>query len=495
MSSEYSGAAAPPHILIFPVPLQGHVSSMLNLAEIFCLSDLHVTVVLTDYSHRRLLRHGGLHSRFSRYGGAFRAATISDGLPDDHPRTGEAIFDVVMSLREVGGEQFRRVMESSDGASRRRVSCLIIDGMMSYTLPVAAERRIPYFIFRTISACAFWSYFCTPEIIAAGEMPLRGNDEDKLTYWRKKEMDFPVTAVPGMEGILRRRDLPGLLRVNDAANLSLQAMAAETKATTKANGFILNTFEDLEGPILDQIRKHIPNLYSVGPLHSHLKSRLESSGFESSQKNSSSFWAEDSSCIDWLDSQPIGSVVYVSFGSVTMLTRDELFEFWYGLVNSGIRFLWVIRPDSVVGNRVGDTIPEELEEGTKRRGHMVEWVPQSTVLGHPSVGVFFTHSGWNSILECVAIGLPMICWAYFVDQMTNSRFVSEVWKMGLDIKDTCDRVIVENVVREVMEVRKDEFLERARAMSIMARNAISEGGSSFVNLNRLNEFLKSTTQR
>lgn len=127
-----------------------------------------------------------------------------------------------------------------------------------------------------------------------------------------------------------------------------------------------------------------------------------------------------------------------------------------------------------------------VEIGTETRGFMAEWVPQREVLAHPALGAFFTHSGWNSTLEGITIGIPMLCWAYFADQTINSRFISEVWKMGLDIKDTCDRVIIENTIRDVMEVRRDEFLERAQHMSKLTRKAISEGGTSYSNLNRFN---------
>ncbi|KAI3470812.1 hypothetical protein Pfo_027475 [Paulownia fortunei] len=500
MGHPETAAEWPPHILIFPIPLLGHVNSMLNLAELLCLSDLHVTILLFDYIHSRLLRHASLHSRFSRHPN-FRVATISDGLPADHPREGKLIMDTVRSLKEIGGSRFRHLMEStdalSDGGARRRVTCLIVDGALSFTIPVVEEMGIPYIFFRTISACSFWSYFCIQEIIDAGEVPLKGKNEDKFAYWKKKEMDLMVTSVPGMKRVLRRRDIPGFCRVEDIEDPGLQTMKTETKRTVEGRGLILNTFEDLEGPILDQIRKHIPSLYSIGPLHAHLKALLESKGMESSSHyHSSSFWEEDRSCMAWLNSQPANSVIYVSFGSITLLTRDELLEFWYGLVNSGQRFLWVIRPDSIIqsnsGNENGNKIPVELEEGTKSRGCMVGWVPQQEVLAHPAIGAFFTHSGWNSTMESIAIGLPMLCWPYFADQMTNSRFVSEVWKIGLDMKDTCDRILIEKMIRDVMEVRRDEFLERAHHMAVLARKAISEGGSSYLNLNRLLEFLKST---
>ena len=46
-----------------------------------------------------------------------------------------------------------------------------------------------------------------------------------------------------------------------------------------------------------------------------------------------------------------------------MLTREQLVEFWHGLVNSGQRFLWVMRPDSVAGQDGGSQVPAELAKG------------------------------------------------------------------------------------------------------------------------------------
>lgn len=184
-----------------------------------------------------------------------------------------------------------------------------------------------------------------------------------MAYWNKEEMDLMVTSIPGMEGILRRRDIPGFCRVDDINDPGFLAIKTETKLTAKASALILNTFEDLESPLLDQIRKDIPNLYSIGPLHAHLEARLEEKGVKALDR-SSSLWEEDRSCMNWLDSQPASSVIYANFGSVTLLTRDERLEFWHGLVNSGQRFLWVIRPDSIIGDDVNNqTVPPELLEG------------------------------------------------------------------------------------------------------------------------------------
>ncbi|KAG8380770.1 hypothetical protein BUALT_Bualt06G0050600 [Buddleja alternifolia] len=405
MGHQEIATGLPPHVLIFPLPMQGHINSMLKLAELLCLSNLHVTILLSDYTHGRLRRHANIESRFSRYSGAFRVATIPDGLPEDHPRNGERSMEIVMSLLKVGGSEFRKLMESTDalsyGGARRRVNVLIMDGVLSFAVPVVEEMGIPFIYFRTVGACSFWANFCFKQVIEAGEIPLKGKDEDKYSYWKKEELDLIVTSVPGMEGYLRRRDLPAFGRVNDVNDPGFQTIIRETRRTALSSGLILNSFEDLEGPILDQIRKPIPNLYSIGPLHTHLKARLESEKSEQSSISSSSFWEEDRSSITWLDSQPPKSVIYVSFGSVTLLTRNELLEFW---------------------------------------------------------------------------------------------FVSDVWKVGLDMKDTCDRVIVEKMVKDIMEVRREEFLERAKQLAELAKKAISEGGTSYQNLNRLIEFIKSSVQ-
>jgi hypothetical protein len=178
-----------------------------------------------------------------------------------------------------------------------------------------------------------------------------------------------------------------------------------------------------------------------------------------------------------------------------MMNKNELMEIWYGLVKSKKRFLWVIRPDMVAGKDDNDGVPAELVEGTKERGFMVSWAPQEEVLAHVAIGGFLTHSGWNSTLESVVAKVPMICWPYFADQQINSRFVSEVWKIGLDMKDVCERNIVAKMVNDLMVKRKDEFMKSVEAMAALAIKSVSEGGSSYTNLNHLIWYIKSTAQR
>ncbi|XP_020594230.1 7-deoxyloganetic acid glucosyltransferase-like, partial [Phalaenopsis equestris] len=174
-----------------------------------------------------------------------------------------------------------------------------------------------------------------------------------------------------------------------------------------------------------------PNTYAVGPLHALVESITSSTV-------SASLLAEDPSALSWLDAQPDRSVVYVSFGSITQLTKGDFADFWHGFVDSGFRFLWVIRPDLVAG---GAAVVETTE--SRERVRLVSWAPQEEVLKHRAVGCFLTHSGWNSTVESAAAGVPMLCWPWAWDQQVNSRLVGEVWKVGLDMKDVCGREMVE----------------------------------------------------
>nr|GMC98305.1 7-deoxyloganetic acid glucosyltransferase-like [Ipomoea batatas] len=508
-----------PHVLIFPLPLQGPVNSMLKLAEIFCLhATIHVTFLNTHHVHRRLLTFSDAGDRFSKYPN-FRFATLPDGLPEDNPRTGDQILELIECIEKFTSPLFREMLTAGAAGLQSPVTCLLVDGIFTFAVDVAREIGVPLLYFDTISPCGLWSYMCVPKLIEAGELPFPGND-----------LDSPINSAPGFGGILRRRDMPSLCRAEDINDPIIQLVLKEDKHLPQAQGLIFNTFLGLEGPILAQFRDVVcPNIYAVGPLHSHLKARLAEGWRDKSrdvlqparlaeggegksrgvlqpvglaegegdklrdvlQPASNSLWREDERCIEWLDRQVERSVLYVSIGSMAVISRDRLMELWYGLVNSGTRFLWVQRPGSVMGGgRDSEDVPKELIQGTEKRGCIVDWAPQEKVLAHSSVGGFLTHGGWNSTLESIVEGVPMICWPYFVDQHVNSRFVGEVWKVGLDMKDLYDRVSIERMIRDLKEDKKDEFLKRASEMAYLAKQSVGRSGSSYQDLDRLIEDIR-----
>ncbi|KAL7262592.1 hypothetical protein ACSBR1_000871 [Camellia fascicularis] len=159
-------------------------------------------------------------------------------------------------------------------------------------------------------------------------------------------------------------------------------------------------------------------------------------------------WKEQHDCLPWLDSKEPNSVVYVNCGSITVMTSQQLIEFAWGLVNSKKTFLWVIRPDLVVDDSA--ILPPDFVNETKERGLLASWCPQEQVLSHPSVGGFLTHCGWNSTLESICSGVPMLCWPFFAEQQTNCWLCCKEWGIGMEINSDVKREEVESLITELM---------------------------------------------
>jgi len=149
-------------------------------------------------------------------------------------------------------------------------------------------------------------------------------------------------------------------------------------------------------------------LLAAGPLH-----KL------SSRSTVSSLLDQDRSCMAWLDARAPGSVLYVSFGSLAAMDPGEFLEVAWGMAASGHPFLWVVHPKLVRGCD-GVQLPDGFEDAVEGRGMVIRWAPQQEVLAHPAVGGFWTHCGWNSTLESVGEGVPMLCRPDAVDQMMNA---------------------------------------------------------------------------
>ncbi|XP_074273222.1 7-deoxyloganetic acid glucosyltransferase-like [Silene latifolia] len=475
------------HVVIFPLPIQGPVNCMLKLAEfILSLSQTAVAVTFlnTEFIQHRLDLHSPAAARLARFGSRFGFATVPDGFGSfENPRGALQIADITNFLgvqAQTAGSRLRELLAYGlAGPGCKPVTCVIADGLFWFMADVANEIRVPLVYFDTISPCGLWTCLCVPKMLHAGDLPFPGDD-----------MDAPVTSVPGMETYLRRRDLPTFCRDYDPNKPVAQLILKEAQHYSSAQGHILNTFDDLEGELLSHMHPLSPNLYTVGPLHLNLTTRLEQEQPESVDRPlsfSNSIWQEDRSCLTWLDAQPSKSVLFVSIGSLAFMTKDQLFEFWHGLLNSGTRFLWVRRPNSVIDvvDEAQLKISDEVLEGTKERGWIVKWAPQEEVLKHRAIGGFLTHSGWNSTLESIVEGVPMICWPFTFDQQVNSRLVSEVWNIGLDMKDTCSRHMVETMIKDLMDTRKDEFLSKVDCLAKLATHAVSPVGSSYNQLNRL----------
>ncbi|GFY95428.1 UDP-Glycosyltransferase superfamily protein [Actinidia rufa] len=198
----------------------------------------------------------------------------------------------------------------------------------------------------------------------------------------------------------------------------------------------------------------------------------------------SNLWEEELHCLQWLNSRKPNSVVYISFETSVFLTPDQLTEFAWGISNSNHPFLWIIRPDLVVvRDGEGWALPPVYLENTRERGLIASLCPQEKVLNHSSIGGFFTSCGWNSVLESISAGVPMICWPSIADQRINYSYICNQW--GID-GDDVNREEVEKHVRQLMEREKGkELKKKAMEWKEMVGEAISRSGSSTLNLDNL----------
>lgn len=279
---------------------------------------------------------------------------------------------------------------------------------------------------------------------------------------------------------LRIKDLPVIKTPYQEKLYELvEGMVQQTKASS---GLIWNSFQELEEMAIAKLHQEfeIP-IFPIGPFHKHNNTTAASS---------SSLIAEDHSSISWLDKHEPGSVIYISFGSIAAMEEAEFLEVAWGLASSGHPFLWVVRPGLIRGAEWLEPLPDGFLEGLSGRGHIVKWAPQLDVLAHPSVGAFWTHNGWNSTLESICEGVPMICTPCFTDQLVNARYVSHVWKVGLHLENGLSREKVERAVKRLMEEREGaELRERALRYKEKANVCVRPGGSSYDSLSKLVNYI------
>ena len=269
-------------------------------------------------------------------------------------------------------------------------------------------------------------------------------------------MDMPVDWAPGMSKHMRLKDFPTFLRTTDRNDTLLTFQLHQVERAEEADAVIINTMDELEQPALDAMRAIIPAIYTIGPLSS-----LTEQIVGPLDTVSSGLWKEDHTCLRWLDGKKPRSVVYVSFGSVTVMSNHELVEFAWGLANSGHDFLWIVRPD-IVKSEAAAALPPEFLEATKDRGRLASWCDQEAVLRHDAVCVFLTHSGWNSTMEALCGGVPMLCWPFFAEQQTNCRYKCVEWGVAMEIGDNVRREAVEGKIREAVDGEKGrEMKQRA----------------------------------
>ncbi|XP_076957717.1 UDP-glycosyltransferase 76H1-like [Bidens hawaiensis] len=433
-------------------PLQGHMTPMLHLATFLHSKGFSITIAHSNLNPPDPSSHPGF---------TFVPLNDMSTVNTDFAGAGQFLKTLNDNCRPYFKEHLVDIMNAQkDAACEKETIVIIHDNLMSFAASVAGDLGLPAIILRTSSASTFPAMKIIPSLIQEGRFPV----EDSMLQEIVQEL-HP----------LRYKDLPF---INLPIQHALEVINMIIPKTPPV-AILWNTLEFLEPSALAQIRDHykVP-IFTVGPLHKIIPAP------------STSFYEEDTSCISWLDKQAPKSVIYVSLGSIAKVDDKVLTEMAWGLANSNQPFLWVVRPGSVKGFEWIEFLPEGLVHEMKLRGLIVKWAPQKEVLAHNAVGGFWSHCGWNSTLESMFEGVPMVCQPFELDQKINSRYLSCVWKMGLEI--VVERKEIEGVIRRVLVGKEGEEM-RQRGMEIKEkiRVAISHGGSSNNSLNEVVDFILS----
>ncbi|KAG0492657.1 hypothetical protein HPP92_006055 [Vanilla planifolia] len=452
------------HALVLPYPAQSHVMSLLEFS--YCLLDrgFRVTFVVTEVQHGRLLatlvkEHGG------RLPAGLRLASIPDGLgPGENRNDLGRLTEGIMSVMVASLEE---LIVGSSASDEERFTCLVADQSMAWALNVAKKTDLRCTAFFPASALVLAANFSVPKLIADGVIDEEGVPKKPEKFRLSPEappMDPSLLCWNCFEDSKTRQRIFDYIVNNNEALLDAELVAC-------------NTFHDLEEPIF----RYAPNIVPIGPLK-----------FGSRPDNTvGNFWLHDTTCIEWLDRQQSGSVIYVAFGSFTIMSQIQFEELAIGLELTGRPFLWVVRPD-LTDDTTDEMYPPGFAKRVSGRGKMVGWSPQQKVLAHPSIACFISHCGWNSTLDGVKNAVPFLCWPYFADQFFNQTYVCDVWRVGLSMLVDKDGVYGREEIRsKVEELLGDEEIKlNSMALKEKACQSVEKGGSSFENLDRFVDAIK-----
>ncbi|XP_028054483.1 UDP-glycosyltransferase 76F1-like isoform X2 [Camellia sinensis] len=405
-------------VVLLPLPLQGHINPMLQLANILHSHGFSITIIL----------HTSFPSPNPSNYPHFTFLSFPDGLSQSEASTTDLLsLILLLNLRCIN--PFR--------------DCLV---------------KLSRLVLRTGGVSSYAAFAAFPTLFEKGYFPVQDS-----------RLEEPISELPP----LRVKDLPVIKTSNfDSYYQFLTDMVRQNKASS---GLIFNSFEELEQPALATLCPdfHIP-IFPIGPFHRYFPA------------SSSSLLTHDETSIPWLKTQAPKSVLYVSIGSIAAMDEKEFLEAAWGLANSKQPFLWVVRPGSVRGRKWLESLPNGFIEMLGGRGHIVNWAPQQDVLAHPAVGAFWTHNGWNSTLESICEGVPMICMPRFTDQLVNARYVSHVWGVGVQLENGLERGDIERAIRGLMvEKEGKEIRERMLHLKEKVNLCVMQGGSSHESLQRL----------
>ncbi|KAJ4711921.1 Glycosyltransferase [Melia azedarach] len=469
MATQPSQEESPYHVAMVPTPGMGHLIPMVELAKRLVLQhNFLVTFIISSDGSPMEPQRQVLRSLPNSISAVFLPPVSFEDLPDDvkiETRITLSLTRSISSLRET----LKVLTEST------RLVALVVDLFGTEVFIVAKEFGILPYMFFLSTAMVLSSVFYLPEL-------------DQKYPCEYRDLPEPI-QLPGCVPI-HGHDL--MDPVQDRKNEAYKWTFHLAKQYPLAAGIMVNSFMDLEAGAFNALMESKPGLrppvYPVGPLI-----QTGSTG--------------NHECLKWLDDQPSGSVVFVCFGSGGTLSHEQLNELALGLEMSGQRFLWVARsPHEKAANAAYfsvksmkdpfDFLPEGFLDRTKGVGLVLtSWAPQIQVLSHSSTGGFLSHCGWNSVLESIVHGVPIIAWPLYAEQKMNAVLLTDGLKVSLRVKVNENGLVgredIAKYARELIEGEEGKLLRnKMRVLKDGAADALSQHGSSIKSLAKVAELWK-----
>ncbi|GLU09214.1 hypothetical protein SLE2022_260870 [Rubroshorea leprosula] len=465
------------HMFFFPIMIPGHMIPVAEMAKLFALRGVKATIITTPPNaplfSRGIERSKNLAVDIDIKTIKFPAeASLPEGFENLDPSK-EMGMDMVkrfLLATTLLQEPLEQLLQEF------KPDCLVADIFFPWATDAANKFGIPRLVFHGTSFFAM----CVGHCLSLYE-PHKKVDSDSEP--------FLVPNFPD-EIELTRKKLP-VFMTQDTGDEAMRMLMPSKDLEMKSYGMIVNSFYELEATYADYYRNVLGiRAWHIGPVS------LCNKGIEDKAERGKKATIDEQECLKWLNSKKHNSVIYICFGSMVSFTPAQLKEIAMGLEASGQEFIWVVRKEKSSDEEREYWLPEGFEKRMEGKGLIIRgWAPQVLILEHPAVGGFVTHCGWNSTLEGVSAGVPMVTWPIFAEQFYNEKLVTDILKVGVAIGvkqwvmvvgDFVESHTIEKVVKEIMVGKKaEEMRNRAKAFGEMAKRAVEKDGSSYSDLNAL----------
>ncbi|KAI3789203.1 hypothetical protein L2E82_01993 [Cichorium intybus] len=455
------------HVFLVTFPTQGNVNPLLRLGKLLASKgNLLVTFSASKSIGKKLKKAGAVVSGdptpVGNSGGMIRFEFFDDGCSEDNDDDRRDL-DTYLAKLEAYGKTALTGIINQHAENGRPVSCLINCPLVPWVTDLAEELNISSAMLWVQSCASFSTYY---------------HYENSLVPFPSDEQPYIDVQLPNMP-LLKSDEIPSYLHPSTPYPFMRRAILGQFRNLSKTFCVLMETFEELEGDLIKHLSK-ICRIRSLGPM-------FNNPSLETSSNISGDLMKADD-CLEWLDSKPHSTVVYISFGSVRSLTEEQVTEMAYGVLNSGVSFLWVMRSGATSTGETGG-LPKGFLAKVGERGMVVHWIPQAQVLTHSAVSCFVTHCGWNSTIEALSSGVPVVAFPLFGDQVTDAKYLVDEWKVGIRMSrgEAEHKVIGREKIEECLKEATSSVKAREMKMNALkwkkaAEEAVADGGTSDRNI-------------